>query len=121
MDSIIPPKKKGLQRVEDVPYGMYVWRCADGEVLGDGDGNVMNVFLWDRKDYVKNEEAKKALSDAARYYGYPEGKAEWWSGKRQIDDEELQHQQARERAGLVADPLDMGALRDEAKGMQVRK
>lgn len=98
------------QLVEEVPYGMYVWQTPDGEVLGDGDGNVMNVFCMkgDRK-------AIAALADAARHYGFAEGKAVWWSGKRRISDEELEEQQMREKLGLVADPLDAGAIRDEMR------
>lgn len=96
------------QAVEEVPYGMYVWQTPDGEVLGDGDGNVMNVFCMkgDRK-------AINALADAARHYGYAEGTPVWWSGKRRINDEELEEQEVRERMGLVPDPLDYAAIKDE--------
>lgn len=98
------------QMIEEVPYGMYVWQTPDGEVLGDGDGNVMNVFCMkgDRK-------AIAALADAARYYGFPEGKAVWWSGKRRVTDDELAEQEMRERLGLTPDPLDYGAIRDELR------
>lgn len=90
---------------------MYVWQLPDGEVLGDDDGNIMNVFCnkGDRK-------AIAALTDAARHYGFSEGQPVWWSGKRRITDEELEEQQMRERLGLTPDPLDLGALRDEARG-----
>lgn len=98
------------EMVEEVPYGMYVWEIEeDGEkkVLGDDEGNIMNVFCMkgDRK-------AIKALADAARYYGFPEGKPIWWSGKRRVTDEELEEQQMRERFGLTPDPLDYGAIMD---------
>lgn len=101
-------KTTNRQAVEEVPYGMYVWQTPDGEVLGDGDGNVMNVFCMkgDRK-------AVAALADAARHYGYAEGTPVWWSGKRRINDEELEEQEARERMGLVPDPLDYAAIKDE--------
>lgn len=99
------------QEVEEVPYGMYVWQTPDGEVLGDGDGNFMNVFC------MKNDRrAIAALTDAARHYGHPNGKPVWWSGKRRVTDEEFESQKARELLGIVADPLDIGALRDEARG-----
>lgn len=98
------------QIIEEVPYGMYVWECSDGEVLGDDEGNVMNVFCMkgDRK-------AIDAITQAARHYGFPDGKAVWWSGKRPITDEELQEQQTREKLGMIADPLDYGAIRDEMR------
>lgn len=102
-------KTTNKEVIEEVPWGMYVWQTPDGEVLGDDDGNVMNVFCQ-----KGNREAIKKLADAARYYGFAEGKAVWWSGRRRVTDEELEEQQMRQRWGLVADPLDVGALRDEA-------
>lgn len=98
------------QIIEEVPYGMYVWECPDGEVLGDDEGNVMNVFCMkgDRK-------AIDAITQAARHYGFPEGKVVWWSGKRPITEEELQEQQTREKLGMIPDPLDYGAINDEMR------
>lgn len=96
--------------IEEVPYGMYVWQTPDGEVLGDDDGNVMNVFCM-----KGDRRAIAALADAARHYGFPEGKPVWWSGKRRVTDEELQEQQTREKLGLTPDPLDYGAIRDEMR------
>jgi len=103
-------KSLGKQVVEEVPYGMYVWQTPDGEVLGDGDGNVMNVFCMkgDRK-------AIDALTQAARHYGFAEGKPVWWSGKRRVTDEELEEQELRAKFGLEPDPLNYAAIKDEAK------
>lgn len=103
-------KTTNRQQVEEVPYGMYVWQTPDGEILGDGDGNVMNVFCM-----KGDRRAIQALTDAARSYGYPEGKPVWWSGKRPITDEELEEQEQRARWGLTPDPLDYGALLDEER------
>lgn len=106
-------KTTGRNQVEEVPYGMYVWQCPDGEVLGDDDGNIMNVFCM-----KGDRRAIKALADAAKYYGFPEGQPVWWSGKRRITDEELAEQEMREKLGLTPDPLDYGAIMDE---MRARK
>lgn len=106
-------KSLGKQIVEEVPYGMYVWQTPDGEVLGDEDGNIMNVFC------MKGEQwAIDAIKDAARHYGFPEGQAVWWSGKRRINDEELEEQQMRAKFGLEPDPLNIAALRDEERANQ---
>lgn len=103
-------KSLGKSVVEEVPYGMYVWECPDGEILGDGDGNVMNVFC------MKNDtRAIQALTDAARHYGFPEGRPVWWSGKRRITDEELAEQETRAKLGLEPDPLNYAAMADEAR------
>lgn len=100
----------GKRIVEEVPYGLYVWQTPDGEVLGDDDGNIMSVYCLkgDRK-------AIDAITQAARYYGHPEGQPVWWTGKRQISDEEYEEQRQREMLGLIPDPWDLGALRDEAR------
>lgn len=103
-------KTTNRQMIEEVPYGMYVWKCADGEVLGDDDGNIMNVFC-----NKGDRNAIAALADAARYYGFPDGEPVWWSGKRRVNDEELAEQEMRERLGLTPDPLDYGAIRDELR------
>jgi hypothetical protein len=102
-------KTTNREAIDEVPYGVYVWVNPEGEVFGDDDGNVLNVFC------MKNDmRAIKALTDAAKYYGAGEGSVQWMSGKRRISDEELEMQRARERMGLVPDPLDFGAIRDEA-------
>ena len=103
-------KTTNRQQVEEVPYGMYVWQTPDGEVLGDEDGNIMNVFCM-----KGDRRAIAALADAARHYGFPEGKPVWWTGKRRITDEELEEQQMREKLGLTPDPLDYGAIKDEMR------
>lgn len=101
-------KNVGKQLIEEVSYGMYVWVTErDGEewVVQDDDANVMNVFA------IKNDrEAIRAITEAARYYGFPEGRAVFWSGRRRIDDEELEYQKARQRFGLEPDPLNVPAM-----------
>jgi len=106
-------KTTNKQVIKEVPYGVYVWQTPDGEFLGDDNDNFMMVFCEEG-----NQDAIKALTDAARFYGYPEGRAVYWSGKRPIDDEEYQRQLARAAAGLVPDPFDIGAIRDEARGLE---
>lgn len=92
---------------------MLVWQCPDGEFLGDDEGNFMHVFCTE-----DNMAARKALADAAKAYGFPEGKPVFWSGKRPITDEQLEEQLARSAAGLVPDPLDIAAIRDEERALK---
>lgn len=92
---------------------MYVWQTPDGEYLGDDEGRFMHVFCEEG-----NRAAINALADAAKYYGAPEGRAIYWSGKRPISDEEYEHQIQRQAAGLVPDPLDIGAIKDEMEGLE---
>lgn len=98
------------QIVDEYNYGVYVWQCSDGEILGDGDGNIMNIFAI-RGD----REAIDKITNAAKYYGFPDGQPVFWQGKRPITDEEYEEQLMREKLGLVPDPLDQGAIRDELR------
>lgn len=98
----------GKQIVEEVPYGTYVWRMNDGTYLVDEEYRHLSIFC------IKGDQkAIKALSDEARNLGFPDGYAEWKSGVRKITDEEYEEQEARQKLGLVADPYDWGAIRDQ--------
>lgn len=99
-------KTTNKQVIEEATWGLYVWRCADGEVLGSAEG-IMNVFC------VKNDlRAIAALTAEARNFGHPDGTPEFWSGRRRITDEELEEQVARQKLGLIPDPLDVGVYRE---------
>jgi hypothetical protein len=106
-------KTTNRQVIKEVPWGVYVWQCADGEFLADDSGNFMLVFCQEG-----DRKAIKAITDAARFYGYPDGKPVYWSGRRPISDEEYEHQLARAKAGLTPDPLDIGAIRDEERALR---
>lgn len=110
-------KSTGRKAIQEVPWGMLVWQCEDGKFLADEDNNFMHVFV-SNQDPKLMEAAKRALADAARSYGFPEGKPVYWAGRRPIDDEELEHQLARAEAGLVPDPLDIAAIREEEKALK---
>jgi len=109
-------KTTGRSQVDEVPYGTYVFRCADGQYMGDGDGRLMCILG------VKNDRAKiRQLVDAAKHYDREAafgGEVEFWSGQRPITDEEAQEQETRSRLGLIPDPLDYGAHKDELKRKQ---
>lgn len=97
---------------------MYVWELPSGEILGDGDGNIMNCFVWERKD---RSAAKDAITRAAREYGFEEGRAVWWSGQRPIDDNEYERQIERADQGLTPDPLDIASFSDDAKNLERKR
>src|SRR4051812_12789772 len=110
-------KTTNRQVIREAPWGMLVWQLDTGEFLADEDNNFMHVFCTDQNP-VQFEAAKKALTDAARSYGFPDGKPVFWAGKRPIDDAELAYQEERARQGLVPDPLDIGAIKDEMRGLK---
>lgn len=99
---------KGKRIVEEVPYGTYVWRMNDGTYLVDDEYRHLSVFC------MKNDpKAIAALTREAKNLGFPDGYPEWKPGARKISDEEFEEQEARERMGLVPDPLDFGAIQDQ--------
>lgn len=110
-------ESKGRRVVDEVPYGVYVWQIeVDGQKMNFGEGeNLMVVYC--RGD--NHEECKKLITDAAKVYGAPrEGKPVFLSGVRPISDEEYESQLDRAKQGLVPDPLDMGAIKDEMRALQ---
>jgi len=101
---------KGKRIVEEVPYGTYVWRMNDGTYLVDEEYRHLSIFC------IKGDQkAIQALTNEARNLGFPDGYAEWKSGARKITDDEFEEQEARQRLGLVADPLDFGAIQDSIR------
>jgi hypothetical protein len=101
-------KNTTVQVIDDVDYGMYVWVMPDGLEVGDSDGNIMNIQCK-RGD----KEAIRKITEAARFYGITEGTPCFLSGRRRVTDSQYEDQKARMKAGLTADPLDPGAIRDE--------
>lgn len=110
--------RTGMQRVEDerIPYGVFVFRCEDGEYLGDGDGNLMMRFglAADAKHHAR------VIIEAARHYGFYKGKVEFWRGQRPVSDEEFEEQLERQRWGLTPDPFDMSAVLDSLGDLRKR-
>lgn len=102
--------KPRITAVEETDKGVYVWEMADGRVVGDDDGNFLSIAS------VKGDLAKiKKLTDAVRSYGILEGGPRFLAGRRKITDDEYEEQMWRAQNGLVPDPYDAGALRDELR------
>ena len=100
----------GKTRVQviDEPFsnaGIYVWQLPTGKYFTDDDGNALSI------ESMRDDPAKiKELSDAARYYGQPEGKAVFFANVRKISDEEHSEQLDRMKQGLIPSENDLGAL-----------
>lgn len=106
-------KTTGRKQVEEVPFGTYVFRCKDGEYMGDSEGHLMCIF-----GFRNDREKIKKMWEAAKYYDKEAaegGEVEFWSGQRPITDEEYDEQVARQKLGLIPDPLDYGAHYDELR------
>lgn len=101
-----------MKIVDDVPWGVYVVKIADGpnkgKYLSDDDHNYLCVA-------AQKNDAKKvaALLDAARHYGFPNVVLEFRAGARIINDEEFENQKGRLAMGLTPDPWDLGSALDD--------
>lgn len=96
------------QVIEEVPYGVYVWEMPDGKLVGDDEGNFLNIAA------MKGDQKRiQQLKDAVRSYGITEGKPFYLSGHRQVTDEEFEDQKRRMAFGLIPDELDIPAFREE--------
>lgn len=102
-----PLGKTRIQVVEEKfsDAGIYVWQLPSGKYFTDGEGNALSI------ESMINDVAKiKELTEAAAYYGQPEGKPVFFSNVRKISDEEYSEQQDRMAQGLIPSQNDLGAL-----------
>lgn len=98
------------QVIEETNLGVYVWAMPDGRPVGDDEGHFLNI------PSVKGDQTKiELLRSAARHYGVEEGRPVFLPGRRRVTDEEFEEQKARQAAGLVPDPYDVAALKEQAK------
>jgi len=92
--------------------GIYVWMLPTGKVIGDGNGNIMNIPAIEY-----DIDAINKITNAARHYGYQEGKAEFWPGTRRVSEMEHSEQLDRLKEGYIPSETDLGAWIDAAKGI----
>ena len=85
--------------------GIYVWQLPTGKYFTDGEGNALSI-----ESMINDTSKIKELTDAAKYYGQPEGKAVFFSNVRKISDEEYSEQKDRMANGLIPSQNDIGAF-----------
>jgi hypothetical protein len=109
----IQPKSSKLTVIEKQREdGIYVWRTPQGVVSNEA-GDIMNIPA--RKGDLS---AMARLRNAAIYYGFPEGEAEFRPGIRRITDEEHSEQLDRMKQGLIPSETDIGAWMDAERGQR---
>jgi len=85
--------------------GTYVWIKPNGKAFTDGNGNALSI------ESMRGDQNRiKQLQDAAKYWGQPEGKAEFYSNARKISDEEHSEQVDRMSQGMLPNLNDLGAV-----------
>lgn len=101
---------KNIELVDDIPFGVYVWKDANGKYVVDSDYNYM--CIPSRKGDLKRIAALQRVAEA---HGIVGGTAEFRSGARPISDAEWEEQMARQAAGEVPDQYDLGSLIEDYK------
>jgi hypothetical protein len=86
-------------------FGTYVWMKPNGKPFMDSDKNVLSI------EGMKDDKSRiKQLSDAAAYWGEPEGRAVFFPNMKKISDEEHSEQVDRMSQGLIPSMNDLGAV-----------
>lgn len=86
-------------------FGTYVWYKANGKPFTDGAGSVLSI------EGMKDDKSKiKELTEAAKYWGEPDGRAMFFPNTRKISDEEHSEQMDRMKQGLIPNMNDLGAV-----------
>lgn len=97
-------KTTNVQQIEEVNYGVYLWKMPDGSFVADDEQH----FLMIRA--IKGDPVRiQKMKDAVRSFGITEGSAYFMSGHRPVTDEEYEEQKQRLDWGLVPDPQDIPA------------
>ena len=86
-------------------FGTYIWVKENGKPFTDGSNNVLSI-----ESYKNDKSRVKELTDAAAYWGEPNGKAVFYPNTRQISNEEHSEQIDRMKQGLIPNMNDLGAV-----------
>jgi hypothetical protein len=102
--------KMNITQIDEVSWGLYVWQMPDGSLVMDDEGGYLSVPS-NRGDINQILKLKKV----AKHHGLGEGKPLWFSGHRQVTDDELVEQKQRLQIGLIPDVGDTPAMLDFIK------
>ena len=102
--------KMKITPVEEVNWGLYLWQMPDESVVMDDEGGYLSIPS--RKGDIRQI---KKLKEAAKHYGLDEGQPIFFSGHRQVTDEQLEEQKQRAEFGMVPDPQDLPAMMEYVK------
>jgi len=99
----------GISVVKKVaPYGIFVWKLDNGKLFGDSDGNVMNI-----PGRSHDISAMNKLTQAAKYYGAPEGKAVFLAGTQRVSNMRHSEEIDRMKEGLVPSETDIDMWKEQ--------
>ncbi len=87
MNENSPLKTKKITRLRQSDYGLYAWQRPNGKLLADTDHNLLNI-----EARYGDLQAIKAITEAAAYWGYPDGKAVFLDSFERRTDEEAEEE-----------------------------
>ena len=106
-------KRIGKTKITPIPkqgdWGLYVWKLPNGKILGDAEGNILNI-----PGKIHDFQAMSKLQAAAREVGYEEGTAIFKAHISRVSEEEHQEQLERMLEGKIPSYTDQGAWNDVA-------
>lgn len=103
-----------VREIQETNLGLYAWE-VDGKLIGDDEGHFLTVPSVQgdvKKISALRNVAYSFLKDIGEE---PRGRAVFLPGRRQVTDEEYEEQVQRAKWGLVPDPLDVPAMKEEAE------
>ena len=95
---------------EDFDFGVYAWQMPDGNVLGDGDGNMLNVPSM-RGDLEKIAAIRNFVNKELHIFA---GEPVFFAGVFRLTEEEHADQMEQMLSGLTPS-LDLGARKDDMR------
>jgi hypothetical protein len=97
---------------DNIGLGVYTWRVNGRPVMNEnGDHLIAPARRGDK-------EAIRKLTEVVRSFGIYEGEPCFEDGVRPISQSEWEEQKARQLAGEVPDPYDLGNLIEEYKNQK---
>jgi hypothetical protein len=102
--------KMKVTPVEEVNWGLYMWQMPDESLVMNEDNEYLSIPA--RRGDISQI---KKLKEAAKHHGLDEGKPIFFSGHRQVTQDELEEQKSRAELGLVPDPQDLPAMMEFIK------
>ena len=87
-----------------------MWQMPDDSLIMDDEGGYLSI------PSLKGDIRQiKKLKQAAKHFGVDEGKPIFFSGHRQVTEEELQEQKQRGELGMIPDTQDLPAMMEYVK------
>lgn len=105
----------GIQKIDEVNFGVYMWQMEDGSYMADDDRNFLSISSM-KGDLKRMAEIQRVAHAYLLGMGMePEGGPVFFAGHRKVTDAEYREQLDRQSEGLIADEYDVAAYAEELR------